>query len=269
MQLGISTYSFPWSFGVKDNPPAIPYNYKDLLLIACEKGVRNVQFGDNYPLHELTKEQLADLKQTAEQSKLNVELGTKGLTVSNVTKYLEIALMLNAGFLRIVIDETIYRPSKEQVIQTVNQLLPAIRQAKVQLIIENHDRFSSQTLIEIIKSTDPTLVGICLDTANSLGAGEGIHEVVKVLGPYAVNLHVKDFVINRVETNMGFTVRGCAAGEGMLDIPWLLREMSQFNRCKTATLELWPGQEETLEATINQERMWADKSINYLKNLIQ
>ena len=67
---------------------------------------------------------------------------------------------------------------------------------------------------------------------------------------------------------MGFTIDGTPAGEGMLNIPWLLKELDQYGQCKTATLELWSDMKETMEATINRESEWAEKSINYLKTII-
>ena len=77
-------------------------------------------------------------------------------------------------------------------------------------------------LADIVTSIDSPNVGICLDTVNSFGSLEGPAVVVEALGPYVVNLHVKDFSIRRHDHNMGFTLTGTPAGQGQLDLPWLL-----------------------------------------------
>ena len=40
-----------------------------------------------------------------------------------------------------------------------------------------------------------------------------------------MNLHVKEFTIHRVDHQLGFVIEGCPAGQGRLDVPWLLREL--------------------------------------------
>ncbi len=37
--------------------------------------------------------------------------------------------------------------------------------------------------------------------------------------PFTVNLHVKDFIIQRVGHQMGFTVTGTPLGKGMIQLP--------------------------------------------------
>jgi len=269
MHLGISTYSFPWSFGAGEFAPVNPFTYKDLFRVAAEKNIKYAQFGDNYPLHKLSREELMNLRTMAEELEIKIQVGTKGLSVLNVKNYLGIARMMNSSFLRIIIDEDDYHPAEKEVTGILVELIPALQEANVQLIIENHDRFKVQTLKRIIENTDPKWIGICLDTANSLGAGEGIGEVIEVLSPYTVNLHIKDFKIGRVKHKMGFNVIGCVAGEGMLDIPWLLKEVGKHGKCETATMELWSEPGQTIELTLEMEKRWADKSIDYLKTLVK
>ncbi len=112
-------------------------------------------------------------------------------------------------------------------------------------------------------------VGICLDTVNSFGALEGPQVVVDTLGPLTVNLHVKDFTIFRASHMMGFTVEGRPAGQGKLDIPWLLGELKRHGRECNAILELWTPPESSLDETIRKEQQWAEESVTYLRKLIE
>jgi len=268
MRLGLSTYTFPWNFGIKDFLPTQPWTYNELLNYAAEKQISNLQFGDNYPLHHLSPESLARLQQLAGDKRIQIEVGTRRLETDHILRYLRIARQLQSPFLRVVIDDAGFHPDVETVIGTIRKLLPAFERAGVCLALENHDRFKAATFEHIIRETDPALVGICLDTANSLGAAEGIAEVLPVLLPHTVNLHVKDFTIDRVAHRMGFTIRGAAAGEGVLDIPWLLQECSKQPKCKTATLEIWMNKENTIAETIARELRWVEQSISYLTKYI-
>jgi 3-oxoisoapionate decarboxylase len=268
VELGICTYSFPWSIDTDSDAITKLSAAKDLLFFAAKNKIQHVQFGDNLPLHCLSANEIISLKKYAEDLHINLQVGTKRLDTGNVMQYIDIACQLHSPFLRIVIDDSDYRPGEEEIISIIQSLLPHLRRNDVVLAIENHDRVPVSALERIICKTDPQIVGICLDTVNSIGAGEGIAQVVKVLGPYAVNLHVKDFKIQRSDHKMGFTVAGTAAGEGMLDIPWLIGELNKYGRCKTATLEIWSNREDTMEKTIIKERLWVEKSIHYLKTIL-
>jgi L-ribulose-5-phosphate 3-epimerase UlaE len=67
---------------------------------------------------------------------------------------------------------------------------------------------------------------------------------------------------------MGFVLTGTPAGAGMLDLPWLLGRLQEYNRDFNAILELWPAPEKDVQATIAKERQWAVESVDYLRRLI-
>jgi len=122
-------------------------------------------------------------------------------------------------------------------------------------------------LRETIDAAGSDRIGVCLDTANSFGAGEGIDTVLAALAPLAVNLHIKDFHIERVPWLMGFWVTGRPAGRGFLDVPALLAQLAPFGRCHTAILELWTPPEAQLADTIAKEAAWAAESLDFLRPL--
>jgi sugar phosphate isomerase/epimerase len=184
-----------------------------------------------------------------------------------VSAYLSIAKRLHSDILRIVIDGPGFEPSVDEVIKILKEIIPLLKVNNIRLAIENHDRFKSYEFAKMITETDTEWVGICLDSVNSMGAGEGIEEVVRTLAPFTINLHLKEFVIRRVSHKMGFVVEGLPAGEGMLNIPSLLETIEKTGKCKSAILELWTPPSETLEETIRKEKEWAELSIENLKKL--
>ena len=68
---------------------------------------------------------------------------------------------------------------------------------------------------------------------------------------------------------MGFAIEGTPAGQGRLDVPWLLGELkAATNRDFNAILELWPPPVADIENTVQKEAAWAVESVNYLRTLI-
>jgi len=166
-----------------------------------------------------------------------------------------------------VIDNDSFKPDVSSVISITKDLLPELKKRNIKLAIENHDRFRAREFEKIILETDPACVGICLDSVNSMGAGEGFDLVSEILAPFTINLHIKDFTIYRVSHKMGFVIEGRPAGKGMLDIPSLIDKINPYGQCRSAILELWTPPAETLEYTIAKENEWADVSVEYLKTI--
>lgn len=240
----------------------------DLLQKARQYDINIIQIGDNVPLHVLSADECLAFFSAAKSMGIRLEIGTRRLTPDNIERYLRLAQCAGSRFLRVVIDDADYHPLTEDVIKILNKVLPIAKELNVIIAIENHDRFPALTLKNIIRATDEHYVGICLDTANSLGADEGIKEIVSVLKDYTINLHIKDYQISRLPHKMGFLVEGRPAGAGMLDIKWLVETLHTNPRCETATLEIWSSPLETLEKTLQQEQEWAEQSINYLKSVM-
>ena len=245
--------------------PAKGFSAFDLVDKAVVLGVPVLQIADNLPLLELGSDELLSLRNYAETKGIQIEVGSRGLTIENVTTYLEIAKLFRSPILRMVIDAKGFEPALEECIAIVKQLVPLLVNAGVRLAIENHDRFKAAEFAQIIEESDPQWVGICLDSVNSMGAGEGIAEVVKTLAPYTINLHLKEFNIQRVWHKMGFVVEGLPAGQGMLNIPWLLNEIDKVKNCDSAILELWTPPEDEIIKTIQKEEQWVQESIRFLK----
>jgi sugar phosphate isomerase/epimerase len=268
MQLGISSYTYTWAVGVPGYPPLHPMAATDLVEQAGRLGVRVVQIADNLPLDRLSTSELGALSQRAADLGIGIEVGTRGVAHDHLRSYLRLAQRLRSPILRVVVDTAGHRPSEDELVETLGSLMPDFEEAGVCLAIENHDRFRVKVLARILERVGSAQLGVCLDTANSFGALEGPEVVVEVLGPWTVNLHVKDFVVHRAGHNLGFTIEGRPAGQGQLDIPWLLESLRQLGRDPNAILELWTPPDNTLVETMAKEATWATDSVAYLRQLI-
>lgn len=268
MKLGLSTYTFTWSIGVPGRIPAQPMTALDLLAVASRLGVHAVQVADNLALDHLSSAELEAFQSCADQSGIQIEVGTRGIIPEHLRRYLDLARRFHSSILRVVVDTGEHHPSPKEVVETLAPFESAFESAGITLAIENHDRFQTPVLAEIVRRLGVHWVGICLDTVNSFGALEGPQTVVDTLGPLVVNLHVKDFTIFRASHMMGFTLEGRPAGQGKLDIPWLVDRLRQNQRDFNVILELWTPPEDTLDETITKEHRWAEESVAYLRTLI-
>ena len=269
MQTGLSSYTYTWAVGVPGSVPAKPLSAYDLVDKASASRLRLVQIADNLPLEGMADEQLTDLLNYSREQDIEIEMGSRGLTVEHTFKCLETADKLHSLILRMVIDKPGYEPDLETIIKTIKQLVPEFKSRKIKLAIENHDRFKAREFEQIIQAVGTEWVGICLDSVNSMGAGEGFETVSEILIPYTINLHIKDFTIFRASHKMGFIIEGRPAGQGMLNIPGLVSTLSEGGQCQSAILELWTPPEPSIEDTILKEERWASDSINYLKHILK
>jgi len=264
MKLGIGSYTYTWAVGVPGHMPAIPLTALELCERAEGLGVEVVQLCENVPV---SLDALIDLSVFARQHSLVVEHGTRGLSNTALTTVFPRLISFETSFVRVVIDEGSDEPTPSEVVDRL-QIWRRMLPGGIMIALENHDRFSAQTLVKIIEEAGPDKVGITLDTVNSFGALEGPEHVVRTLAPYVLSLHVKDFTIRRVPSQMGFVIEGCPAGEGRLDIPWLLDTIREAGRDPNAIIELWTPPADTLEETIAREADWAERSVKYMRSLL-
>ena len=268
MKLGIGSYACYWGTGVPGYPPATPLTAHDLIDKAAELGVRLAQVDDNLLLHTLPSRDVTALASHAQDRAIELEIGTRGTQPELLRQYLMLASSVGSPLVRTVLDTGSHHVDPDEVVSALKTIMPAYEDAGVSLVIENHDRVSARTLAQIIERVGSDRVGVCLDTVNSFGALEGPEAVVETLAPLCMNLHVKDFRIRRVDHLMGFVLEGTPAGQGMLDIPWLLASVRQYQHDPNVILELWTPPESDLDATIAKEDRWARESIAYLRQHI-
>lgn len=266
MRLGVSSYAYTWAVGVPGQEPETRLTPAGLLKKAADLGVRVVQISDNLPLALLSPRELGDLERLSPELRIGIEVGTRGL--KELAAYLDLAVRFRSPILRLVIDSDFEHREEDEIIRTLGSKMPRFEREGIVLAVENHDRITARQLQRILEAVASPNIGVCLDTVNSFGAMEGPETLLEVLGPFVVNLHVKDFTIVRPEHRMGFLVEGRPAGQGKLNIPWLLGQLKAHGRDPNAILEVWVPPEPTLEKTLLKEEEWVKASIRYLRALI-
>lgn len=101
--------------------------------------------------------------------------------------------------------------------------------------IHNHGGYhwlgSRQMLAEVFQHTGPR-IGLCLDTAWAMHAGENYLELIEQFGSRLYGLHIKDFAFDRA----GHT-HDVVIGTGNLDLPQLARALDAVGFAGYAALE--------------------------------
>jgi len=99
--------------------------------------------------------------------------------------------------------------------------VPIVEKHKMPLGIENHKDWRVDEQVALLKQYSSEYVGVSLDTGNNLSILDDPEETVEKLAPYTFNTHFKDMAIEETET--GFHLSEVPLGEGMLDLPRMVR----------------------------------------------
>src|SRR4051812_16392816 len=146
MRLGIGSYTFAWAIGGPGYPPRRPMDAFALLDEAVRLRVSVAQFCDNLPLTRLSAAELDRFQEKAARSGITLEVGTRGIGADNLRAHLALCRRFGSPFLRVVIDSPGDEPTPDQALARLRQILPEFVRAGVRLAIENHDRFTSESL---------------------------------------------------------------------------------------------------------------------------
>jgi L-ribulose-5-phosphate 3-epimerase UlaE len=83
-----------------------------------------------------------------------------------------------------------------------------------------------------------------------------------------MNVHYKDFKIQRAWHMMGFICEGTPAGRGLVEIEWLLETLQVSPHDFNVIVELWTPEQSTVDQTVALEQAWAAESVSYLRKFI-
>ncbi len=274
MKLGINSYTCMWSIGFQGVNPAFPdraacpthpLSSLDLLQKARDLGVKLVQTGPNLPFPE---EIWDEFKHRAWEWGIQLELGTRGLDVDHLTRQVGLAKRMGAALIRTLPElDGRYLSDAHLIPPAIRPILPLLERDGIRLALEN-GRIPAVDLRAALDELNSPHVGVVLDMVNSLAVPEGWKEVTRLLAPHTMCVHYKDFIIRRAWHMMGFMVEGAPAGNGMLDPEWLFEALRDSPYDFNVILELWPPEQDTLEATLALEQAWVEESIPYLRRLI-
>ncbi|OOY24505.1 endonuclease [Thioclava sediminum] len=270
MKLGLGSYAYRWSIGIKDQIPAKPLTAFDLLDRAEALGLEVVQYADNMPLDRYTADDHHKLYEIAQQKGLQLELGTQCFDADEVDRYIEIGQRLHSKIVRVALDA---EDSHMPVAELAEQLRPRVdraRAAGMKIAIENHFNYPSPRMVELLEAVGDDHLGVCLDVANSICANEWPEETITLLAPWTINLHLKDYEITPDPYGVGFRIHGVPLGTGRAPIAWTLDQLAHCPADMSVILEHWLMLEsDGLEAAIAKEQPWIEQTTAAAKTIAE
>lgn len=267
-RIGIGSWTYPWAVGtVRNCRPSQPMSPIGLVRQAAELGVKVVQVADNLPLDALTIAELKDLRKLSQDCGIELQVGTRGIDCSHLLRYLEIALQLEAKLVRTMERSEGLTVAISAIEKNISLVLPEFVQAGVSIALENYEAYSTSDLARLINTIKNPNLGVCLDVVNSLGALESTDQILDNLASLTINLHLKDFTIQRLDHLMGFAFLGRPVGQGRLPLEQIFQRLAHFEHRPDVIIELWTPFTKTLEETLALERAWATQSLHYLGTL--
>lgn len=266
MEWGISTFTYPWAFGIPGYLPRRTLTLPELIERAVALGARVVQIAHNVPLHTVTREELEAVKNLAQRNHILLEVGTIGVWKESLLEYLDLAAFLGSRLVRTILDEPGKEIPLEEAIDRIRGVLPFFSAKGIFLAVENHDRRTTEEFRRLFTEIPDPYLRFCFDTANSLGAFENPREVLREFSPRTINVHLKDVDVFRPPYGLGFVIEGRPLGKGRLGVSWVFTTLANTEGV-TYIIELLTPFSGSVEETVRREEEWACESAQFLKTL--
>ncbi|HSU37428.1 MAG TPA: TIM barrel protein [Propionibacteriaceae bacterium] len=263
MTIGIGTYAMFWQWhATASQPISLP----EMITKTAGWGVTLFQICD-YPLIEsYDDDELAALRTHAEGLGVALELGTRGVSLEHLGRYLDLAQALDVRLVRSMINTADHRPSAAEAVELLAETMPRYQAAGVTVALETYEQVPVDTLIDIVRQVDSPALGICLDPGNCVAALETPTSTIERTAPYVRNLHVKDFAFSRQDGWVGFTFAGCPLGEGLLDYDFMIDAVRPHERDINQIIEHWLPWQGDSATTCHLEDQWTLGNLHYLRS---
>ncbi|MEM0488162.1 MAG: sugar phosphate isomerase/epimerase [Candidatus Bathyarchaeia archaeon] len=271
MRVGISTWTFPWCFGFPNYPkPKNPFTFMDLLNIAERYGLKIIQIGQNTPLHTFSREYLEEVYKEAKKRGIAIEAGTDGVNPEKLKKYIEIAKLLNSRVLRTYVRPEDVKGGLDGVEKLIREVINDFEKENIILLIENAEFTPTSFLRRLAEKIGKDCLRLLIDTTNQLAIPEPLHQVVENMLPFAIEVHVKEYTVERYDNLCGFQIYGAPLGKGCLNLDWLLDTLIENDKKDmTLILEQWVPFTKTVDETAKMEYQWGCMGIELLKDKLK
>ncbi|RVN86815.1 sugar phosphate isomerase/epimerase, partial [Sinorhizobium meliloti] len=175
---------------------------------------------------------------------------------------------IGSGILRVALDAADAQIPVHELAAQIREILPDGKRSGLRFAIENHFNYPSPRMVDLLEAVADESLGVCLDVANSICAGEWPMTTIRMLAPYTINLHLKDYRITPDPYGVGFRIHGTPLGEGRAEIEEILACLSHCPDDMSCILEHWLPQTEDMEATRRLEHEWLGRTVAAARRLI-
>jgi 3-oxoisoapionate decarboxylase len=152
-----------------------------------------------------------------------------------------------------------FKASFERHQRSVELAEPVLRKHKVKLAIENHKGWRAAEHVRWIQRLGSEWVGACYDFGNNISLCEDPAETLRLLAPVTIYASFKDMAVAPYDE--GFLLSEMALGEGMLDIPAMVKVLRQKDPNMIFALEMITR--DPLKIPVFTRKYWATFDDSY------
>jgi sugar phosphate isomerase/epimerase len=146
-----------------------------------------------------------------------------------------------------------FKASFERHQRSVELAEPILRKHKVRLAIENHKGWRAAEHVAWIRRLGSEWVGACYDFGNNISLCEDPAETLRLLAPVTIYVSFKDMAVEPYDE--GFLLSEVALGDGMLDLPGMVKVLQQKDPNMIFALEMITR--EPLKIPVFTSKYWA------------
>jgi sugar phosphate isomerase/epimerase len=146
-----------------------------------------------------------------------------------------------------------FKASFERHQRSVELAEPVLRKYKVKLAIENHKGWRAAEHVAWIKRVGSEWVGACYDFGNNMALCEDPAETLRLLAPVTIYVSFKDMAV--APDDEGFLLSEMALGEGVLDIPGMVKVLQHKDPNMIFALEMITR--DPLKIPVFTKKYWA------------
>jgi sugar phosphate isomerase/epimerase len=152
-----------------------------------------------------------------------------------------------------------FKASFERHQRSVELAEPILRKYKVKLAIENHKGWRAAEHVAWIKRLGSEWVGACYDFGNNISLCEDPADTLRLLAPVTIYASFKDMAVEAYDE--GFLLSEMALGDGMLDIPGMVKVLQQKDPNMIFALEMITR--DPLKIPVFTKKYWATFDDSY------
>ena len=152
-----------------------------------------------------------------------------------------------------------FKASFERHQRSVELAEPILRKHKVKLAIENHKGWRAAEHAAWIKRLGSEWVGACFDFGNNISLCEDPADTLRLLAPVTIYVSFKDMAVEPYDE--GFLLSEMALGDGMLDLPAMVKMLQQKDPHMIFALEMITR--DPLKIPVFSRKYWATFDDSY------
>jgi sugar phosphate isomerase/epimerase len=152
-----------------------------------------------------------------------------------------------------------FKTSFERHQRSVELAEPILRKHKVKLAIENHKGWRAAEHAAWITRLGSEWIGACYDFGNNMSLCEDPAETLRLLAPVTIYVSFKDMAVEPYDE--GFLLSEMALGDGMLDIPGMVKTLQQKDPNMIFALEMITR--DPLRIPVLTKKYWATFDDSY------